>query len=208
MTTTYVLIDYENVQPDNLALLDGKSVEVYIFLGVNQKKLDADTVQALQPLGKRVHYIRMLGSGPNALDFHIAFYVGELAHHAPKGTFYIISKDKGFDPLIAHLKSRAKCQGTPINIERRVAIAALTSPKAPKALSPVSPLDIILTSLKDHPKNRPRKVATLRNHIHHRLSQKTTSDELDGLLVELTSAGHILIDGNNVSYKIPPAIKR
>ena len=40
----------------------------------------------------------------NALDFHIAFHVGQIAGTDPQGFFHIISKDKGYDPLLAHLK--------------------------------------------------------------------------------------------------------
>ncbi len=47
--------------------------------------------------------MKTAGQGPNALDFHIAFYLGrELAAAAPECV--ILSRDTGFDPLMRHLQ--------------------------------------------------------------------------------------------------------
>jgi len=51
-------------------------------------------------MGERAEYVRISGNGSNALDFHIAFYIGQLAAHEPDAYFHIISKVTGFDPLI------------------------------------------------------------------------------------------------------------
>src|SRR3546814_10787787 len=105
MKTNYILIDYENVQPKNLALLEGDHFRVKVFIGAALAKLPSDLVAGMQALGSRAEYIRISGNGPNALDFHIAYYIGKIASEEPKAFFHIISKDTGFDPLIAHLKS-------------------------------------------------------------------------------------------------------
>lgn len=53
--------------------------------------------------GPRLEWIEISGQGPNALDFHIAFYLGEeLARH-PDSKCVVLSRDTGFDPLIRHL---------------------------------------------------------------------------------------------------------
>src|SRR6185369_15922217 len=51
-------------------------------------------------------YVQISSHGPSALDFHIAYYIGRLAAAHPDAYFHIISKDKGFDPLINHLKDQ------------------------------------------------------------------------------------------------------
>ena len=99
----YVFIDFESIQPDNLAVLAKLGFQIVIFIGANQNKLPAELVIELQPWGKQVHYIRVTGQGRNALDFHISYYLGWFARNDKNAQFYIISKDKGFDPLIAHL---------------------------------------------------------------------------------------------------------
>ena len=48
----------------------------------------------MQALGDRANYVEIDGSGPNALDFHIAYYIGELATADPTGSFTSSAKTK------------------------------------------------------------------------------------------------------------------
>ncbi|MHB1175932.1 MAG: PIN domain-containing protein [Sulfuriferula sp.] len=113
MELTYILVDFENVQPPDMGLLSGDHYQLRIFRGPHQKKLDFDIAESLQPHGNRVQYIQSDRHGKNALDFHIAFYMGRLieeleADGAPacKNTrFVVISKDGGFDALMSHIQS-------------------------------------------------------------------------------------------------------
>lgn len=106
MRKNYVLIDFENVQPESLVALQHDHFEIKIFLGATQTKISFEIAQAMQTMGPRAEYIKMGGTGSNALDFHIAYYIGHLSAKDPTAYFHIISKDTGFDPLIAHLKSK------------------------------------------------------------------------------------------------------
>ena len=103
MTTSYVLIDFENVQVKSLALRKGEHFQVKVFLGPKNARLPVDLVLAMHDLGKRADYIMLGVSGANALDFHITYYLGKLTAEHPQGEFYIVSKDTGFDSLIKHL---------------------------------------------------------------------------------------------------------
>ena len=105
MATNYVLIDFENVQPKNLEILYHHSFKVLVFVGANQTKVPFDLASAMQALGESAQYIKISGNGKNALDFHVAFYIGELTAKEPGAYFHIISRDTGFDTLIKHLKS-------------------------------------------------------------------------------------------------------
>lgn len=105
MTTPYFLIDFENVQPKALDRLKPGEARIKVFLGEQQSKLMLDVVQALQPFGADAQYIQIHGSGPDAVDFHIAYYIGRLVAETPGAVFNIISKDKGFDPLVRHLEN-------------------------------------------------------------------------------------------------------
>src|SRR5688500_5632188 len=98
MDTKYVLIAHENVQPKDLALLDGQPLRVIVFLGANQARLSADLAIALQARGENGRYVKINASGRNALDFHIAFYLGELTAKEPLASFHVISKDSDYDP--------------------------------------------------------------------------------------------------------------
>ncbi|WP_140048448.1 PIN domain-containing protein [Thioflexithrix psekupsensis] len=100
------MIDYENVQPKSLSLLNAHVFKLLVFVGANQTKIPFEMAVEIQQLGNKAEYVKIGGSGPNALDFHIAFYLGELVQKDPSGYFHIVSKDTGFDPLIKHLKEK------------------------------------------------------------------------------------------------------
>jgi hypothetical protein len=102
----YVLIDHENVQPTDLKLLDREDVRLWVFVGAGQTKLSSELAIQMQAMRERAAYVRISGNGSNALDFHIAFYIGQLSRDDPRGFFHVISRDTGFDPLIAHLKTK------------------------------------------------------------------------------------------------------
>jgi len=106
MKDHFVLIDFENVQPKNMGLLKGGAFKIKVFLGASQAKVSLEMAQALQTFGNDAEYIQISGNGSNALDFHIAYYIGRLAVEHPDACFHIISKDTGFDPLVKHLKAQ------------------------------------------------------------------------------------------------------
>lgn len=106
MHKNIVLIDFESVQPESIAELSSDYFNVLIFIGANQTKISFELAVAIQKMGSRAEYIKISGNGPNAMDFHIAFYIGQLSIQNPTAYFHIISKDKGFDPLIQHLNTK------------------------------------------------------------------------------------------------------
>lgn len=109
----HILIDFENVQPTagELESIRGSQYRVRIFHGPHQNKFDAAVVKAVQPLGGQVKYIQCGRNGKNALDFHIAFYLGRAVQDHENGggaggdRYLIVSKDGGFDALLEHLQS-------------------------------------------------------------------------------------------------------
>jgi hypothetical protein len=116
MILTYILVDLENVHPQagDLSLLRGESYRVIIFHGVHQNKFDVNMYKALQPLGDKVELIQSDRVGADVLDFHISFYLGRrLQEHLTQeetgagrsARFFVISKDKGFDSLLVHVRS-------------------------------------------------------------------------------------------------------
>jgi PIN domain len=146
MATHYVLVDFENVQPRNVGLLRGGPFRIKVFVGASQSKVSFDTAQVLQSFGPDAEYIQISGNGPNALDFHIAYYIGQLAATHPDASFHIISKDTGFDPLIKHLKSRGiECKRSAAiadipHIKAMAGVATKAAPAAkPATASPVKP---------------------------------------------------------------------
>ncbi|MDM7924651.1 MAG: PIN domain-containing protein, partial [bacterium] len=106
-----LLIDFENVQGVNLSQIEKMDCKVAVFTGSLQSKVPIDLVTSAQRLGGRLEWIRIDGTGPNALDFHIAYVLGSMISEDPGDEYYILSRDRGFDPLIRHiLKGKTYCK--------------------------------------------------------------------------------------------------
>jgi hypothetical protein len=60
----------------------------------------------VQHLGTKLEWLKVEGNGSNALDFHIAYYLGCWFTQFPTAQYFILSKDSGFDSLVRHLKKK------------------------------------------------------------------------------------------------------
>ena len=104
MADHVLFVDLENIQTMDLSRV-ATDVRVMVFYGVTQKKLPEELVVQAQPFGARLKWIKIAGQGPNALDFHIAYYLGQELAQRPKADCVILSRDAGFDPLVRHLQA-------------------------------------------------------------------------------------------------------
>ncbi len=197
LSTNYVLIDFENVQPKNLEILANHSFKVLVFVGANQTKIPLDLAVAMQGLGDNAEYIKISGNGQNALDFHIAFYIGELATQDSDAHFHIISKDTGFDPLINHLKAKK------IRIQREKDLAEIPVLQMSNTTSDEEKIAAIIKNLSGRGQSRPRKVKTLTNTINSLFLKKLEEQELSYLVKQLQEQKYIVVNQGNVSYKLP-----
>lgn len=135
----YILVDYENVQPNLLEHVNDYTLEVTVFVGAHQK-LKRDTDAAVRRMDERAESIKLSCTGPNALDFHLVFHLGQLVLSDPGASFEIMSHDKGYDPLIEHLKFKG------ISIVRTVGVS--TKNKAtPATENPTLPIHIEIAAL-------------------------------------------------------------
>jgi len=198
LATNYVLIDFENVQPSNLEVLKRHPFKVIVFVGANQTKLPFDLAQAMQALGDSGQYVKIAGSGKNALDFHIAYYVGELSAKEPSAYFHIISRDTGFDTLIKHLKSRS------IKIQRERDLAEIPVVRMSTATSTDDMVTAIVKNLSGRGQSRPRKVKTLSNTINSLFTEKLSEKQLGEIVKDLEQRKYIRVNNGNVSYQLPP----
>jgi len=193
----YVLIDFENVQPKNLELLTHHPFKVFVFVGANQTKVPIELAAAMQKLGNEASYVKISGSGRNALDFHITYYLGELAAKDPEGRFHVISRDTGFDPLVKHLKGRN------IRIRREKDLAEIPQLRIPATSSSDEQIAAIVKNLAGRGHGRPRKVKTLQNTINNLFTKQLDEAELSSLINELRKRKLIVVNQGNVSYKLP-----
>jgi hypothetical protein len=196
MKANYIMIDMENVVPDNLELLDQDWVKVLLFVGKNQTKLPISIVKAVQRLGSRAQYVQMSGTGHNALDFHIAFYIGRIAATDKDAYFHIISNDTGFDPLIAHLKQEHVLADRVTKIEEIPALIQLRIVSKPFS----ERISFAKERLQKPNAPRPRTRKTLTSHIAAMFLKALSDADISNIIDELFNDGCIHEDGKRLVY--------
>jgi len=196
LPTNYILIDFENVQPKNLALLKSHSFKIYVFVGASQTKVPFDLAAAMQDFGEDAKYIKISGNGQNSLDFHIAYYIGKLSLEDPKGYFHIISKDTGFDPLIKHLRAKK------IRVQREKDLAEIPLLRISSATGDKEKIDAIVENFASRGQSRPRKVKTLANTINSLFAEKLDEKQLEIIINRLKEQQYITVDQGKVTYKL------
>jgi len=200
LKTNYVFIDLENVQPKNIPIIKNHPFKVIVFVGENQTKIPFEIAEALQKLGDNATYIKIHGNGSNALDFHIAYYIGKLTEQDNDAYFHIISKDTGFDPLIKHLKERKIFAQRKSDLTNIPILGTNTQQEKLNA--------IIKNLLARGQGNKPKKVKTLKNAINSIFMKTLEDQELLELLDLMVQKEYIAIDNKNVSYKLPGVLEQ
>jgi len=202
----HVFVDFENVHEVDPALIGTKTVHFTLLLGARQTKLDVGLVEKLMEHAAAVELIRLTSSGKDALDFALSYYLGRKALGDPTAYFHIVSKDKGYDPLIEHLRSRH------INVHRHNDFSTLTfshkaketpatTKREPSAAHDV--LSQVLERLRKNVANRPKKKATLLSHLKSTLGKDATTVDAARMFERLRQAGHVRIgDKEALTYHV------
>jgi hypothetical protein len=194
MRTNIVLIDFESVQPDSIEALNHEYFQVLLFCGANQSKITFEIAATLQKLGQRAQYIKISGTGPNALDFHIAYYIGRLADVEPGAFFHIVSRDKGFDPLIKHLKEQK------ILSARSESIAEIPIVKNDAHKLPAERAEAFIAKLKEPKVTRPRTEKTMSSAIKAHFKPTIEDSEVTQILQAMVALGFISIEVGKIVY--------
>lgn len=163
--------------------------------------------------------IRLTASDKNAVDFALAYYLGRAVLSDPTAYFHIVSKDSGYDPLVAHLASRH------VRVRRHKDFSTLTfaapsssAAAAPKPVAKPKPamaapkkeaieltdtMRLVLERLRKSANNRPKKQKTLLSHLKNSLANGATEADAAGLLARFVEAGYVRIDDKaNVTYHL------
>lgn len=213
----HVFVDLENVKTIDSAVIGNKNLRLYLFLGPQNKKLDVEVVECLLQHSQTVFMIRSPKAGKNALDFVLAYHLGQVVLTDPKGYFHIVSKDTGFDALVELLKSRntkVKRHGDWESLSIHASIKApATAPvaTAKTAAAPQAPAKNnlseaavkMLENLKKTPKSLPKKQKTLITHARNFSGKDKPEAAAEKIIEELKRAKSLEIDEKgNVSYLI------
>jgi hypothetical protein len=211
----HVFVDFENVQEIDLAVVGNQTVSFTMLLGPQQTKMKVTVVEKLLEHAASVQFVRLVSTGPNALDFTLSYYIGRAAATDPNGFFHIISKDKGFDPLIEHLRSkhiracrhddftalRFSGSAKPQSTTPPPPAASVKVQTKPRALPPIaSELEMrVLDRLRKPSTQRPRTKEKLVSYLLHDVA----ADKVSALIENLSQAGHLFIDDKGaVKYRL------
>ena len=206
MSQRLVLVDYENVQALDVATIPG-DVRVHVVLGAKQKSVVAKVEAKLKPLGDRATVNRIKTLAPNAVDFCIAYYLGEELTQRPDTGCIVLSKDKkGFDPLVAHLTKERRRQVRRVNSQKEAFPAVMTTKKAKVKTAKVEAVaasphyERLLTLLRKEPV-RPLK----RKGLLGKLKSWFPALDLghrESLLQRLFGDGHVRDANGSVTYHL------
>ena len=128
-------------------------------------------------------------AGTNALDFHIAYYIGVLACEDPTAFFHIISKDSGFDALIKHLK------GKKVLARRSTRIADIPYFKPSLLAAPDAQIEVVVADLIRRNAAKPRTQKTLLSTLHALFKKELSEEQLTQLFESLCSRGIVKVEG-------------
>lgn len=216
MATNYVLVDFENVQPD-LSMLANSAFKVKVFFGAKQQegRVPFKLLDAMLALGGSVEPIKVMRSGSNAVDMHIAYYVGRLVEKEPNAVIHIISGDSDFDPLVEYLKTHGvNCRRAKSTTELAKQVAAKAHPPAParhaRTMTPaarkphndkLAPIIKHLHSLSGKPATRKKLAQTIANYFrHHGGGLNDAAIEL--IIDDLIRMKYVSQSGTKVTYHL------
>ena len=168
--------------------------QIIVFVGANQLNIPIELVSSMQELGDKARYLQIAGIGNNVLDFHIAYYLGDLTARDENACFHIISKDAGYDQLIKHLKRKE------LNITRCKDLFEIPWLSAANKETQAEQITAIIDNLSARGASRPRKMKTLKNTIKDLFGDTLETKELDDLVEDLQNQKYIIVDGDNVTY--------
>ena len=175
--------------------IEKSNYRILLFIGESQNKIPFELVKSAQKLGSRLEWIKIDGNGNNALDFHIAYHLGGQVEKESSNEYVILSKDKGFDPLVRYVtRQNVKCR-------RISSIIEIGSTR--KSKDPDQEYRKVLENLKKIEKGkRPRKRSTLKQHVKALLGKTLTEDRLNEVVDQLFIEGLVSEENGKLKYEL------
>lgn len=200
-----LFVDFENAGKVDLSTVPA-DVFVPFFFGASQKSVPTEFLKAALKLGDRFLPIDIEGQGKNALDFHIAFYLGEYLAANSRASCTILSKDKGFDPLVKHLRKRGFAVRRVATVADAVGANAKAKGKAEASAStaehPPTFEDIVQWLKNMQARTRPAKRKGLLAHLKSHFGRKISEAELDKLIDQLIAKKKLSDTAGKLAYQL------
>jgi hypothetical protein len=173
-----LFVDYENVQAVEPAHVP-QDVVVKVFFGNHQGKVPRHLVELARVRGPEGYFeIDLKGSkGKNALDFHIAFALGECLTNDGDAECVVLSRDKGFDALLGYLRSEGHNVRRVEDSKDAFAAGSRTAAKPRVIIPDVQQVLLFLRKLppEARPGTRAALIKHVGNHFHEMPKDKAAS---------------------------------
>ena len=199
MNESLLLVDYENVGHVELGTIP-EGVRVLLFFGTSQKSVPTTLLKSALKLGERFVPIDIEGRGKNALGFHIAFYLGEYLAEAPTTDCVILSKDKGFDPLVRHLTGRHLAVRRAESAKDAFPVSRQTAgqDEAPKLEAAQKAAMKWLAAMQKN--RRPRKRKGLVAHLNSHFAKKMLESQIQALIDQMIADKQLADVNGTLTY--------
>ena len=105
---TRFLVDYENVHADGLNGIRNLTPhdQVIIFYSKNADTMTFDLHNAINRSQGDIQFLKIEAGTKNALDFQLVSYLGYLIRESEKDTYYIVTKDNGYQAVVKFWQGR------------------------------------------------------------------------------------------------------
>lgn len=106
------LVDFENVHSEGLKGIDHleETDKVYLFYSPNADSITFETHFKLIRSKANIEMFEAKRTGKNAIDFHLSTFLGYLLATDAEETFFVVSKDNGFQYAFDFWRSYSKSQ--------------------------------------------------------------------------------------------------
>jgi hypothetical protein len=201
MNGIILLVDFENIGKIDLTAVPD-DVKVALFFGAAQKSVPREFMEAALKLRERFEHINAAGQGKNALDFHIAYYLGEYLTKSPHTECVILSRDKDFAPLVKHLVMRGFSVRTANTLRDAFpARPAHEGRRSAPVREPGAAQEDALEWLAGSAKNRrPRTRKALAAHLYSHFSKKRSEADIQATIDRLLASGHLSEASGRITY--------
>jgi hypothetical protein len=190
--TNHIFVDLENLPVTDLDRIADKPVLVTLVLGRRHKTMPVKLVKMIHKFSSQISLVETELEGRNALDFVLACLVGDHSARDPGGYFHVLSRDTGFDALIAHLKSRG------LLAARHASMSAI--PVLMDAAERARALTQLFT---DDKITRPRKRSALEAQVHAMFGKTLNSAEIADTIDQLVRANTLTFSDTELIHYAP-----
>jgi hypothetical protein len=204
-----IFVDFENFAniTDDIKKTDAK---IIVLVGMNQAKKSFAFASELLDSVSSVELLKVKGTGKNALDFFIAYYLGIYTSRYKNLKFTICSNDLGYDPLIKHLSEngitikRLETHKEQIVVEEKPKAKTTQKPKKQPNLFEIDEdYKKAFNNIKNIPtKSRPKKLKGLEAHIHNLFSKTMPAEKIKKIMNEFKKCKYIEIEDEKIKYNL------